>query len=106
MQIQAAGEGLDGSTATCLTSSKGGAVVFTVRDGYKPGYQPFAKAERLDFWIKSNTKSSDVYASSTPKGLPPPLKVFLMSVSSRVWRLACYPALCVWRLGLAACLTD
>lgn len=83
--IQAAGEGLDGSTATCLTSSKGGAVVFTARDAYKPGYQPFAKAERLDFWIKSNTKSSDVYASSTPKGLPPPLKVFLMSDEKNLW---------------------
>jgi cullin-associated NEDD8-dissociated protein 1 len=78
-EIQAAGEGLNGGNATCLTSSKNGAVVLVVREGYRPGYRPFAKASRLDFWVKSNTKSLDPFASSTPPGQVPPLKVFLMN---------------------------
>eukprot|EP00878_Enallax_costatus_P012255 GHUV01012800.1.p1 GENE.GHUV01012800.1~~GHUV01012800.1.p1 ORF type:complete len:217 (+),score=45.02 GHUV01012800.1:1126-1776(+) len=84
-QIRAPGEGLDGGYATCLSSSQNGAVVFAVREGYKPGYQPFAKASRLEFWIKSNTKSLDPYASSTPPGVPPPLKIFLMSDEKSLW---------------------
>jgi hypothetical protein len=109
-QVRARGEGLNGGAATCLTSSRNGAVVFNVRDGFKPGYQPFAAAQRLDFWIKSNTKSADPYASSTPKGQPPPLKIFLMNVSKswvvgEGWQFVffsmsntCMHMLCVCRL--------
>lgn len=41
----------------------------------------FMNNGRLDMWIKSNTKSSDPYASSTPPGQPPNVKLFLMNVS-------------------------
>ncbi|KAF8059424.1 erkB [Scenedesmus sp. PABB004] len=84
-QVRAKGEGLGGTAATCLTSSQNGAVVFTVREGFRPGYQPFASAARLDFWVKSNTKSADPFASSTPKGKVPPLKVFLMNDEKSLW---------------------
>jgi hypothetical protein len=76
-QIRAAGEGRKGRTATCLTASKGGAVKFSVKK--RTGL--FSDGGRLDLWIKSNTKSSDPYASSTPPGQAPNLKIFLMNVS-------------------------
>lgn len=76
-QIRAANEGRKGRTATCLTASKGGAVKFSVKK--RTGM--FMNNGRLDMWIKSNTKSRDPYASSTPPGQPPNLKLFLMNVS-------------------------
>jgi hypothetical protein len=41
----------------------------------------FMDGGRLDMWIKSNTKSNNIYASSTPRGTAPNLKLFLMNVS-------------------------
>jgi hypothetical protein len=40
----------------------------------------FIEGGRLVLWLKSNTKSLSPYASSTPAGLPPNLKIFLMNV--------------------------
>jgi hypothetical protein len=80
-ELIAKGQGVDGSAATCATLSKGGAIKFNCRNCSRPGYQPFAKAKSLNFDIQSNTKSSDEFASSTPKSQLPPLKIFLMSVS-------------------------
>jgi hypothetical protein len=77
VQIRAAGEGRNGRTATCLTASKDGAVKFNVKR--RTGM--FMDGGRLDMWIKSNTKTNDRYASSTPRGQAPNLKIFLMNVS-------------------------
>jgi cullin-associated NEDD8-dissociated protein 1 len=79
--LLAEGQGVDGSTATCATLSEGGAVEFRCRQGSRPGYQPFAGAESLQFDIRSNTKSDDPFASSTPARELPGLKIFLMNVS-------------------------
>jgi hypothetical protein len=76
LQIRAANEGRDGRTATCMTASKEGAVKFSVKK--RTGM--FMDGGRLDMWIKSNTKSNDIYASSTPRGSAPNLKLFLMNV--------------------------
>jgi len=76
LQIRAA-EGRGSRAATCITASKNGAVKFSVKK--RTGM--FMDGGRLDMWIKSNTKSSDPYASSTPRGQPPNLKIFLMNVS-------------------------
>jgi hypothetical protein len=46
------------------------------------GYQPFTKGQYLFFSIRSNTQSKDPFASSTPPGKMPQLKVFLMNVSA------------------------
>lgn len=81
-ELIAKGQGVDGSMATCASLSKGGAFKFYCRNCSRPGYQPFAKAKSLHFNIRSNTKSSDEFASSTPKGQLPPLKIFLMGVSN------------------------
>jgi hypothetical protein len=75
------GEGVTGGSAMCTTLSKGGSVPFSCRNCTKEGYQPFSKAQVLRFWIKSNTKSSDPFASSTPPGKVPPMKMFMMNVS-------------------------
>lgn len=79
--LLAEGKGVDGSTATCSTISEGGGVEFQCKQCAKPGYQPFAKAEVLRFDIRSDTNSNDEFASSTPRGELPPLKMFLMNVS-------------------------
>ena len=81
LQVRAAGEGRAGRTATCLTASKDGAVKFSVKK--RTGL--FMDGGRLDMWIKSNTKSNSPYASSTPAGQPPNLKIFLMNVSIGHW---------------------
>lgn len=81
--LLAKGEGIGGSTGTCASLSKDGAVQFLCRQCSRPGYQPFAKAKALKFDIRSNTKSADPFASSTPAGELPALKVFLMNVSNR-----------------------
>ena len=80
--LLAEGQGVAGSNATCATLSEGGAVEFKCRQCSRPGYQPFAKATALRFDIRSNTRSSDAFASSTPRGQLPPLKLFLMNVSA------------------------
>jgi hypothetical protein len=80
--LLAEGQGVDGSTATCSTISQGGGVEFQCKQCAQPGYQPFAKAEVLRFDIRSNTNSNDEFASSTPRGELPPLKMFLMNVSA------------------------
>lgn len=85
--LLAEGQGVNGSNATCATLSEGGAVEFQCRECSKPGYQPFAKANALQFAIRSNTKSNDPYASSTPPGELPPVKIFLMNVGAD--RLSC-----------------
>jgi hypothetical protein len=82
-KLMAEGEGISGN-ATCATLSKDGAIPFFCRDCTRPGYQPFTKANILQFWIRSNTKSLDPFASSTPPGKLPELKVFLMNVSTVV----------------------
>ena len=81
-KLMAQGEGLARSNATCATLSNGGAIPIFCRECAKPGYQPFADAQQLQFWIKSNTKSLDPFASSTPPGKVPELKLFLMNVST------------------------
>jgi hypothetical protein len=78
-------QGVDSSVATCTTLSQGGAVKFQCRQCSRTGYQPFAGAEALRFDIRSNTQSNDEFASSTPRGELPGLKLFLMNVSG-----ACY----------------
>jgi hypothetical protein len=50
----------------------------------RTGYQPFAKARTLRFDIRSNTQSDDPFASSTPRGRLPSLKLFMMNVSGRL----------------------
>jgi hypothetical protein len=82
--LLAKGEGVDGSVATCATLSQGGAVKFNCRQCSRPGYQPFAKATSLQFDIRSNTKSDDEFASSTPRGKLPGIKLYLMNVSASV----------------------
>ena len=80
LRLKARGAGIDGGAATCLSLSQGGALPFVCRNCTKPGYQPFARASRLDFWVRSDTNSSDPYASSTPPGKPPnDVKIFLMA---------------------------
>lgn len=79
--LLAEGEGVDGTTATCSTISEAGGVEFQCKQCAKPGYQPFADAEVLRFDIRSNTNSNNEFASSTPRGELPPLKMFLMNVS-------------------------
>jgi hypothetical protein len=80
--LLAKGEGVAGSVATCATLSDGGAVKFNCRQCSRPGYQPFAKAKTLQFDIRSNTKSSDEFASSTPPGELPGIKLFMMNVGA------------------------
>ena len=75
------GEGVYGGSAMCTTLSQDGSVPFKCRNCTNKGYQPFGKATVLQFWIKSNTKSSDPFASSTPPGKVPPIKMFIMNVS-------------------------
>jgi hypothetical protein len=76
------GEGVFGGSAMCTTLSQGGSVPFICRNCTNEGYQPFGKAQVLQFWIRSNTKSSNQFASSTPPGRVPPLKMFLKNVSA------------------------
>jgi hypothetical protein len=83
--LLAKGEGVDGSIATCATLSQNGAVKFNCRQCSRPGYQPFAKATSLQFDIRSNTKSNDEFASSTPRGKLPGIKLYLMNVSASVF---------------------
>jgi hypothetical protein len=59
------------------------AVMLTYRQCNTTGYQPFAKARTLRFDIRSNTQSNDPFASSTPRGRLPSLKLFMMNVSQR-----------------------
>ncbi len=80
--LLAKGQGVNGTNATCATLSKGGAMQFQCKQCSRPGYQPFAKATSLQFDIRSTTKSSDEFASSTPRGKLPPLKLFMMNVST------------------------
>ncbi|KAF6266008.1 hypothetical protein COO60DRAFT_638698 [Scenedesmus sp. NREL 46B-D3] len=72
-------QGVDKSTGMCASLSKGGAISFVCKRCTQAGYQPFGKAKSLRFWIRSDTKSSNPFASSTPPGQLPPLKVFLMN---------------------------
>lgn len=74
------GVGKDG-VATCATLSEGGGVKFYCRECSRPGYQPFNDGKTLRFDIRSNTRSNDPFASSTPRGKLPGVKVFLMNVS-------------------------
>ncbi|KAF6253155.1 hypothetical protein COO60DRAFT_1643399 [Scenedesmus sp. NREL 46B-D3] len=66
-----------GTPSTCLSISPGGGLGFKCRDCYKSGLQPFAGASAISFWIRSNTQSSDPFASSTPPGQAPDLKLIL-----------------------------
>lgn len=79
--LLAKGQGVAGSTATCATLSKGGGLQLKCKGCSRPGYQPFAKAKSLEFDIRSNTQSDDEFASSTPRGQLPPVKLFMMNVS-------------------------
>jgi cullin-associated NEDD8-dissociated protein 1 len=78
-ELIAKGQGVDGGNSVCGTLSKSGAMAFVCRSCSRPGYQPFASAQTLNFFIRSNTKSADPFASSTPPGKLPALKVFLMN---------------------------
>lgn len=69
-------------------------MAFVCRQCNKPGYQPFAKAQNLKFLIRSNTKSNDPYASSTPPGKLPELKLFMMNVSRGLGRLCTVHCAC------------
>jgi hypothetical protein len=71
--------GLKGSTAMCASLSEGGAVSFVCTECATPGYQPFA-ADAVQFWIRSSTTSREPFASSTPPGQLPGLKLFLKNV--------------------------
>eukprot|EP00775_Hariotina_reticulata_P013960 gene13960-14074_t len=75
--LTAAGAGYQGNAATCATLSQNGAIAFFCRGCSKEGYQPFTKGQYLFFSVRSNTQSKDPYASSTPPGKMPQLKVFL-----------------------------
>lgn len=61
-----AGAGIDGGAATCLQLSPGGGISFLCRECGRPGYQPFANASAISFWIRSNSNSTDPFVSSTP----------------------------------------
>lgn len=96
--LLAENQGVDSSVATCTTLSRGGAVKFQCRQCSRAGYQPFAKAKSLRFDIRSNTQSDDEFASSTPRGELPGLKLFLMNVSAI---LACsMHAAAIWDVAL------
>lgn len=80
--LLAKGQGVAGSNATCLSlTPKTGGLQFKCRQCSRPGYQPFAKAKSFEFDIRSNTQSSDKFASATPRGQLPPVKIFIMNVS-------------------------
>ncbi|WIA23970.1 hypothetical protein OEZ85_013605 [Tetradesmus obliquus] len=71
-----------GTPSTCLSISPGGGLSFKCRECYKAGFQPFAGASAISFWIRSNTQSSDPFASSTPPGQAPGLKLILQKQES------------------------
>ncbi|KXZ56876.1 hypothetical protein GPECTOR_1g790 [Gonium pectorale] len=81
-RLQQQGAGLDGSTGTCVQLSPGGGLSFRCRQCGRPGYQPFAGASGIGFWIRSTSNSSDPLESSTPQGVVPPLKLFVMADGS------------------------
>ncbi|GIL99702.1 hypothetical protein Vretimale_4848 [Volvox reticuliferus] len=76
------GAGVNGSAATCVALSPNGGLSFTCRACGGPGYQPFKNASALSFWIRPNSNSSDPYFSSTPNGIIPPVKVFVLQDGS------------------------
>ena len=85
MELLAPGQGRARGLAICGSLSKGGGIPLTCRECTKLGYQPFAKTKSLQFWIRSNTKSTDPFASSTPPGALPGLKVFLMNTEQELY---------------------
>ncbi|GAX79409.1 hypothetical protein CEUSTIGMA_g6850.t1 [Chlamydomonas eustigma] len=72
-QVSVPGVAPDGSGATCVSVEGGGGLSFRCRDCYKPGYQPFAGASSVKFWIKQNDGS--FIDQITPE--VPQLKVFV-----------------------------
>jgi cullin-associated NEDD8-dissociated protein 1 len=85
MVLLASEQGRAGGTAICGSLSEGGGVPFGCRQCTREGYRPFAKARSLQFWIRSNTQSTHPFASSTPPGTLPGLKVFLMNTDQELY---------------------
>lgn len=80
-----AGAGLDGGAATCLQLSPGGGISFLCRECGRPGYQPFANASAISFWIRSNSNSTDPFVSSTPSNQVGPAPGSGMRGAGEVW---------------------
>ena len=64
----APGAAPDGASASCVQLSKDGGLSFHVRQGFLPGYQPFAGAKAVQVWLKSDAQAADAAQTSTPPG--------------------------------------
>ena len=52
---------MGGSNATCVElGPKQGGLTLACRDGYESGYQPFARGDTIDFWLKDMNGSSTI----------------------------------------------
>jgi len=102
------GQGLGGSNATCIQlSSVPGGLTFAMRDGEKPGYQPFNEASALQFWVKNlnSTSVPDLRVSISEFGsvIAPALPRQSTSKHSQLVKIV---ALCVYLVpayGVYAC---
>ncbi|KAG1671486.1 hypothetical protein FOA52_003144 [Chlamydomonas sp. UWO 241] len=72
-----------GNGAACVSIAPGGGLSFRCRECDREGYQPFADATGVRMWIKPNSGGSDPYASSTPDGKIPGLKIYLLNEENK-----------------------
>ena len=55
------GFGVGGSNATCVElGPKQGGLTLACREGYQSGYQPFARGDTIEFWLKDMNGSSTI----------------------------------------------
>ncbi|WIA32859.1 hypothetical protein OEZ86_006034 [Tetradesmus obliquus] len=69
----------DGAAATCVQLAKDGGLSFQVKQGAAEGLQPFGGVTAVQVWLASDARTDDPFETSTPKGQPVDLKVFILN---------------------------
>eukprot|EP00882_Tetradesmus_deserticola_P029331 GHRQ01032846.1.p1 GENE.GHRQ01032846.1~~GHRQ01032846.1.p1 ORF type:complete len:418 (+),score=138.10 GHRQ01032846.1:407-1660(+) len=71
------------TAATCVDLAENGGLSFHVKQGYLPGYQPFAGVTAIQLTLKANPKSNSRDQTATPKNEPVDLKFFLHNFETK-----------------------
>eukprot|EP00884_Botryococcus_braunii_P001907 jgi/Botrbrau1/11717/Bobra.0195s0045.1 len=86
-KFAAEGAGVNGDAATCVAINPKGGLTFECHMCATPGYQPFAGATTLDFYIRGDSKTLAPLdaTSATPPGQLPPLTIFMGNTQTKVF---------------------
>lgn len=83
------GIGPYGEDATCVQVAEQGGLSFGCRQCDQPGYQPFANASFISFWLQSDASTDDATQTSTPQGQVHTYCSVLITTRDLVWTSYC-----------------